>query len=303
VLIIALTIAALMLARYNLRAGRADRRAAARLALFVMVGYAVMFLITAHHLADIQAEMNLFTRSFGTVLIDAGMLWVVYLALEPYVRRFWPDGILGWTRLLSGYLRDPRVGRDLLIGCVIGTTLGLLEKADDLLPPLFGYAPRQPTSQSIIALGGAAPVLDVTFNAVVNGIVVAVFLVLGYVLLRLTLRRTSWAIVAALALLAIVQAPQALTEETTWWIGAAYQAVIVVSATIIVVRYGLLVTAVALTLVNITANLPFTYALSHWNATTSNLTLALILGLTFFGFYASRAGQPLFGKLLDMADG
>ncbi len=71
-LIISLTIAALLLARYNVRSGRADRRAAARLALFVTVGYAVMFLITAHHLADVEAETNLFTRSFGRVLIFAG---------------------------------------------------------------------------------------------------------------------------------------------------------------------------------------------------------------------------------------
>src|SRR4051812_38341700 len=296
-LIIALTIAALMLARNNLRAGRADRRAAARLALFVMAGYAMVFAITAHHLADVESEMNLFTRSFGGSLIVPGMLWVIYLALEPYVRRFWPDGILGSTRLLSGYVRDPRVGRDLLAGCVIGTALGLLEKSVDLLPPLIGYPSRQPTAQSIAALGGAAPTLDVIFNALINGIVVSVFLVLGYVLLRLTLRRTSLAILAALVLVALVQAPQALSEETARWIAVSYQAIIVVAATTVVVRYGLLVTAVTLVLVNITANLPFTYSLSHWTATTSNLTLAFVLGLTFFGFYASRAGQPLLGKL------
>jgi hypothetical protein len=66
-LIIALTVAGLMLARFNLRAGRADRRGATRLALFVMVGNAVMFVVTGHHLADVSAETNLFTRSFGGV--------------------------------------------------------------------------------------------------------------------------------------------------------------------------------------------------------------------------------------------
>ena len=44
------------------------------------------------------------------------MLWVVYIALEPYVRKFWPDSLLGWSRLLAGHIRDPRVGRDVLIG-------------------------------------------------------------------------------------------------------------------------------------------------------------------------------------------
>jgi predicted Ser/Thr protein kinase len=302
-LIISLTIAALLLARYNVRSGRADRRAAARLALFVTVGYAVMFLMTAHHLADVEAETNLFTRSFGRVLIFAGLLWVMYLALEPYVRRFWPDGILGWTRLLAGYVRDPRVGKDLLTGCVIGMVLGLIEKAVDLLPPLIGYPARQPTSQGIAALAGAAPTLDYMFDAVTNGIAVSVFLVLGYVLLRLMLRRTSLAIIAAVILLSIVQLPQVLNDDMAWWISALYQMTIVVAATTIVIRYGLLVTAVALTLVNTVANLPLTYSLSHWTATTSNLTIALALGLALFGFYASRAGQPLFGGIGHMADG
>jgi serine/threonine-protein kinase len=297
-LIIALTIAALMLARFNLRAGRADRRGAARLVLFVMIGNAIMFLVTAHHVPDVNLEMDLFTRTFGGVLVDAAILWIVYLALEPYVRRFWPDGILGWTRLLAGYVRDPRVGRDLLTACVVGTGMALLlEKSNHLVPPLFGYAARVPTAQGIAALGGAAPTLNFIWNSITNGIVVAVFLVLGYVLLRLTLRRTSLATAAAVILVALVQAPNALNADTVWWIAAIEQAVIVAAATTIVIRYGLLVTAVTLPLINILSNVPLTYALSHWTSTTSNITLAVVAGLTGFAFYASRAGQPLLGKL------
>ena len=35
----------------------------------------------------------------------------------------------------------------------------------------------------------------------------------------------------------------------------------------------------------------------HWTATTSNLVIATVIGIAVFGFYASRAGQPLFGNL------
>ena len=62
-----------------------------------------------------------------------------------------------------------------------------------------------------------------------------------------------------------------------------------------VVRYGLLVTAVAFALGNLLEDTPLTLSLSHWTATTSNLTLATVLAVTCFGFYAARAGQPLFG--------
>src|SRR5262249_18132861 len=129
VLIIAMCLAGILLARYNLKAKRADVRAASRLALFVMIAYAIVWALAGHHVADVNEELNAFIRYFSEVLFLAGLLWVVYVALEPYVRRFWPDGILGWTRLLSGYVRDPRVGRDVLVGCVFAAGIALLELA------------------------------------------------------------------------------------------------------------------------------------------------------------------------------
>ena len=50
----------------------------------------------------------------------------MYLALEPAVRRYWPDSLLGWTRLLQGQILDARVGRDVLIGVAGGATIFLL---------------------------------------------------------------------------------------------------------------------------------------------------------------------------------
>ena len=47
-------------------------------------------------------------------------MWVLYLALEPYVRRYWPQAIISWTRVLGGRWRDPLVGRDVLYGVILG---------------------------------------------------------------------------------------------------------------------------------------------------------------------------------------
>jgi hypothetical protein len=41
-----------------------------------------------------------------------------------------------------------------------------------------------------------------------------------------------------------------------------------------------------------------TLEFSHRRAEASNWTLALLIALTLFGFYASRARQPLFGSIL-----
>jgi hypothetical protein len=48
---------------------------------------------------------------------------VDYISLEPHLRRVWPRTLVSWTRLLSGQLRDPLVGRDVLIGMFVGVTV------------------------------------------------------------------------------------------------------------------------------------------------------------------------------------
>jgi hypothetical protein len=296
VLMVVLTIAALGIARHNVNAQRADRRGATRLAFFVLAGYTVMFPFGAHHVPDVQRELNLFLHNFGGALTDAGILWILYLALEPYVRRFWPDGILGWTRLLSGHVRDPRVGRDLLTACVITTAITFWQIAYALLPRYIGYAPPSMFGQNYVwSLSGVPATLNAMWNGTLNGMFASVFVVLGYVLLRLLLRRTVFAIAAAVALLAVVQAPQIVAASQPW-IALTFQAGIIAAITIIVVRYGLLVTVVCLALGNLLGGVSLTPSVSHWTATPSNLVIGLLMALVGFGFYASRAGQPLFGK-------
>jgi hypothetical protein len=298
ILIIALAIAAMLLARHNVRARRADTRGAWRLALFVVVGSAgVFWVLAAHHVPDVNVEMNTFTRLLGNTLVAAGLLWVIYVAVEPYVRRFWPDGILGWTRLMSGYVRDPRVGRDVLAGCAFAAVLGLAEIIYELLPQLLGYPPPIPRFQDAVAtLTGMSGFASEVFNNTVGAILVAMFAALGFVLLRLIVRRTSLAIAAFVLVLALFQSTQVLTSGTSVWVAAAYQTCMIATLTIMVVRHGLLVTAVALAVAGLLVDIPLTLSLSHWTATTSNLAVLSVITVACFGFYAARAGQPLFGK-------
>src|SRR4030095_8360176 len=197
--LVALVIAALLISRWNVRAKRADTRGAGRLSLFLLTGYVVCWVIAAHHVSDVNTELNFFIRNMGPVLFVTAVGWLMYTALEPYVRRFWPDGILGWTRLMSGYIRDPRVGRDVLIGCTIAVGLALLEALYHLLPPLFGRPSALPTFQSNVAVlaGGGTLVSTLFDQGLVSGIFQAMFGVLAYVLLRLAFRRTALAVIAS----------------------------------------------------------------------------------------------------------
>ena len=299
--IVALVIAALLISRWNVRAKRADTRGAGRLSLFLLTGYVVCWVIAAHHVSDVNTEMNFFIRNMGPVLFVTAVGWLMYTALEPYVRRFWPDGILGWTRLMSGYIRDPRVGRDVLIGCAIAVGMALLEALYHLLPPLFGRPSALPTFQSnVAALAGGGTLVSTIFDqGLVSGLFQAMFGVLAYVLLRLAFRRTAFAVIASVVLLALVQTTNVLTSAAPTWIAALYQVVVVTAVVTMVVRYGLLVSVIVTVVDGVLETIPLTLSLSHWTATASNLTMALVIGLACFGFYAARAGQPLLGDFAD----
>src|SRR5262249_18723861 len=112
-------IAAVVVGRLNYIRGRGDRRGALRLAAFAFVTQTALFLFRAH-LVPAVATFGLFLLACALSLLVAAILWLLYLALEPYVRRRWPQALVSWSRLLAGRVRDPVVARDVLYGLVLG---------------------------------------------------------------------------------------------------------------------------------------------------------------------------------------
>jgi serine/threonine-protein kinase len=288
-------IGAALLARYNLHANRADRKGAARLGIGLVMLTTIAWLFGTHHVpaADIELRQLLLAIGFGTFL--GVTVWVFYLAIEPYVRRFWPDGLLGWTRLLSGRLRDPRVGRDVLIGLVFSAALMALESIQ-MLPQRWGQtAPAPPFGNSVSPLASASYVVTRWVNILYNSLQSVLLIAMIFVVLRLVLRR-GWlaALVGVVVLMALSDNGQALTGT---WFDFAQIGLIFVVVTFGLFRFGLLPLTVAAFADNVATGIPLTLNLSAWWATPSLLTLALLIGLAAFGFYAARAGQPLFGNL------
>src|SRR5262245_4687551 len=122
--VLAMLGAAALIARHNLRKGRGDRRGAFRLAGIVSLAAVAVWALDSRHFADPSVEMS---RLIVTQpLWAAGLLWLLYMALEPYVRRFWPATLVSWSRLMAGQWRDPLVGRDILFGAALGVLLTVL---------------------------------------------------------------------------------------------------------------------------------------------------------------------------------
>ena len=94
------------------------------------------------------------TASCNAVGMGLGF-WLLYLALEPFARRRWPQMLISWTRALSGSWRDPLVGRDMLIGAAVGTAAGLIMGPLRVLLPLAAR-PSRPSAAPLRRRGPSA---------------------------------------------------------------------------------------------------------------------------------------------------
>ncbi|HEY8132038.1 MAG TPA: serine/threonine-protein kinase [Thermoanaerobaculia bacterium] len=137
VLLLPLLVAGVVMTRRNLRAGRGDIRGARRVAGFVFFCRLLYSLLSSHHVASIVDESEVLATGLAWSLFYAAEVWLGYLAVEPYIRRWRPRTIIGWKRLLDGRLTDPIVGSDLLIGAGFGVGMVLLEELRGLPPATF----------------------------------------------------------------------------------------------------------------------------------------------------------------------
>src|SRR5260370_27736605 len=111
----AILVGGVLIARHNLRLGRVDGRGAFRLGSFIFVVFLMMWALRAHHVASLD-EIDLFIIALSWGLLAAALVALLYLALEPYVRRKEPQTLISWSRLLAGEVHDPLLWSDVLGG-------------------------------------------------------------------------------------------------------------------------------------------------------------------------------------------
>jgi serine/threonine-protein kinase len=286
--------AGLLLARRNLRLGRVDGRGAFRLGSFILVGFLAMWALRAHHVASLD-EIDLFIIALSRGLLGAALVALLYLALEPYVRRKEPHTLISWSRLLAGKFSDPLVGRDLLLGSLYGVALVLFETSDNFILPLLGKLAPVPNiglTESLLGVRQAAGLLLAYVSIwVLYGL--GIFFVLF--LLRLVLRK-DW--LAAIAVVVLFSATNLGGEYGI--ITFVFTAVIWISILMVLKRFGLLVMVTGLVAQNVLSLFPVTTHLSRWYAASALAGLAFFAALALYGFQTARAGQPLFsGAALD----
>jgi serine/threonine-protein kinase len=100
VVVIFVMVSGVVLAWRNLNEGRADRRGAFRLSPFAFGSVMLAWLFGSTHRFD-PAELNSYLNALAEALYWTAISGVMYLAVEPFVRRRWPHsltpGIGFWT--------------------------------------------------------------------------------------------------------------------------------------------------------------------------------------------------------------
>jgi serine/threonine-protein kinase len=289
-------IAGVLLTVKNIRLGRGDRRGAFRLAHFAFWASVIrlVFWPTAHHVPTF-AEFGILVTNLAWAVFTAGFLWVLYMALEPFVRRRWPGRIISWTRLLAGDFRDPMVGRDLLIGALIGVGAVLWESLRYQVPVWLGNPPGIPfnTSSQWLAAGTFLSFLG---NLSLNQLLLSIIILFVVLMLSLILRRDWLAFVIGWAIWVLVNFLGAIHLSGVDLIFIAIGAAVFIFP---LWRYGLLVMVSSGLFVSL-GQLPITTNFTAWYATGFVLYLALLVALAVYGFYTSLAGQkPFGGKFLE----
>ncbi len=281
--------AALVAAR-NVRLGRGDRASALRLALYLGAAR-VFWMIGAHHLPALS-EREVVTGTLAWALYLVGLVYVFYLALEPYARRLWPRMLVSWVRLLGGNLRDPLVGRDLLFGVLYGSVHALVFRASEWSQSaLLGEPyPLDAGGWSLEALRGLRHALAAVLAVHVESVLFAFFGVTMFLVLRVVLRRT-WAAVAAWTALAVVLFNPGAGSPWPYLISALF---LFTAFWVVLFRAGLLSVVTGLSLAFLLRSFPLTFDLSAWYAEATLLVLPVVLGVALWGFRTALAGRPIF---------
>jgi serine/threonine-protein kinase len=274
ILAVALLVAAMLVAWRNVRMGRGDRRGAWRVAAAMFAAGAVSWALVAAHVPT-QWEMYLLLLGLSWAGFRAGFIGLLYLAIEPFVRRQWPDALISWMRMIGGRFRDPLAMSHVLVGLSAGVAL-------PLVGAVMLWATNDLAAPSNVGLSGSRFLFGLLLGNLVGSAFGATGLTLVLVLLRSAVGRTWVADVLFVVLLTLpFLSPPALLPEAL--LGFAI-------FVWVIRRFGLLAIVVLQSTRGALENLPITAA--SWYAPLALTTPLLIAAVGAWSLYVILTSRP-----------
>ncbi len=296
VLLLVLMGMGMWMARNHLKAGRGDMKGAMRLASFVVIVGMVDWALLAHHVSSLF-ELVLLILALSVSLFFGMVVWLLYTALEPYVRKYWPDLLISWSRMLAGKFNDPVFARDVLLGTLFGLASAVLEQMQPFVEAALGKPPMRPFGMGAsYVLEGIRGSIATVVSQASGSFLSALLVFFMFFVLRLVFRR-SWLAAVVMSLLFCIPSIGAQNPL----IDALFTAPFFLAYLYILYRFGLVALYVLYFVDQLADQMPLAMPLGAWWTEGGVVALIAILAVAIYGFHVSRAGKPIFGgKALEL---
>ena len=284
--ILVLTLVSLPLALRNLRAGRGDRQGARRVGLLVFGLALAARLLTAHHTWNIGVESIVLRHSLAWSLYSGIRVTLLYLALEPLVRRAWPERLVSWTRLLAGNARDPMVARDVLLG--MAGNFGLVA----LFVPVMLRGDWIPTKHELEPLMGSAHCVAAIAWSAVWAVEIGLIFLLLLLLLRAVGRVRGLAPVLFIGIFTAFLSPSLWSLGVPLSIAVSLALALGVVLLLLLTRLGLLAMISTIFFSMLIIDFPNALRLTGWTAFCAWWTIGISIVGAVYGLYFATGGRP-----------
>ncbi len=287
---------AIAMAWRNMRLGRGDPRGAFRVALYGFCLWTLADIVGIHHVSE-MSEIPLLLHAVQSSLFGSAMVWLLYVALEPTVRRLWPDTLISWNRLLAGRLKDPLVGRDILVGALVAVVASIASMVYVLSFSWLGFPGQVGSPTPVYILNGIRGVAWLGISCFIESVFLPMILLFLVFLFRIAFRREWVAVVMVISLLAGIGTLAALsTKASVMGLGAYIflgSALLWAPFLYIIVRYGIVASIVYGLFWTLHSLFPLTFDGSVWYSGPTLVMVFVCAAIAVYGFAVARAGRPL----------
>lgn len=287
-----------VLAWRNFRLGHGDHRGALRVSTYnFSLGFVTLMTFCHHHWRLGWEVKYVIFAGTAQVLLPSAFIFLWYMALEPYVRRVWPQVLISSSRLISGRFRDPLVGRDLLVGTLFGMILATLVRLLLIASPSgISSSPNWIVPASSTLAGMKELVGEGLRLHYSEALELTAYYLLTLIVFTMLFRSKKAAMVCFIVIYTGLFALPAGENPTTQLVVAALAVLLLL---IVIVRWGALAILICMTTILWALAFPLTCDASRWYFSHGLFIGLLIMALAVCGFYLSTRGQTLFASSLE----
>jgi hypothetical protein len=276
---------ALLLARRNYIRNKADVEGASKLGVILFCLQMALWVCTTHFVPTV-GSFGLFALALSSAVMVSAIVCLLYLAIEPYVRRRWPHAIISWSRIMADKIRDPLVGRDLLYGVLFGLAWSVIFEFTFLTQMRLGGMPSLASTSFL--LGARHVIGNWLWHLSVSVQATLIFFFLMFIL-RVLLRK-PW--LAAGAFVAIWVGIKLADSRHVATDSVGYLAIYILAA-FMIVRFGFVTLAAAIFTVDLLLSVPLGLNPSNWYMSGSLFVLATVAAMAVWGAYTALGGQKI----------